>query len=57
MFRLCQSVALITLATHILILMHTMTEPKLMIRAQELCESQGGHPGFLSQISLRFLWT
>ena len=26
-------------------------------RAQELCESQGGHPGLPSLISLRFLWT
>ena len=26
-------------------------------RAQELCESRGGHPGLPSLISLRFLWT
>ena len=26
-------------------------------RAQELCESRGGGPGFPSLISLRFLWT
>ena len=27
------------------------------IRAQELCESRGGHPGLPSLISLQFLWT
>ena len=26
-------------------------------RAQELCESRGGHPGLPSLINLRFLWT
>ena len=32
---------------------HSRTEN----RAQELCESPGGHPGLPSLISLRFLWT
>ena len=27
------------------------------IRAQELCQSRGGHPELTSQISLQFLWT
>ena len=30
---------------------------KQCIRAQELCESPGGHPGLLSLISLQFLQT
>ena len=28
----------------------------LVLRAQKLCESRGGRPGFPSLISLRFLW-
>ena len=37
--------------------LHTQWRIARGTRAQELCQSRGGRPGFPSLISLRFLWT